>query len=652
MSDGLKSVPPRLATECYALTEVKLPANAETIGQYAFYRTALTSIDLPESLRSIGSHAFYQSDIESVVIPQNVSTIGSNVFYGCTKLKRVVLNSRCQNMNYTFRGCSSLETVILPCATPPSITNDPFGDVNKSKIALYVPDFALESYKADPYWYNFTNTRVSDEASVKDYWAILGNLTLSNAHKMQGTPSVEIMRGGKLTVDTGTQQNFNKFTFNTSEAAPGCFLSNSNSVKANKIETSFYVANKNTWYFFSPVVDVKMSDVTYPATDSWVIRYYDGARRASQNASSGNWVNVPADGTLHRGQGYIIQATEPGWLYMPVATTEHDKILGANEVTLNLADNPCETAANAGWNFIANPYPTYFDIYYIDMQAPVTVWTGSTYRAYSLNDGDRGDDTFVLRPMQPYFVQKASAELAARMPLHGRRTSTVIDRSRVRRHDAAQSASTRQKLNLELSLADNEDADDYTSIVINEEASTGYETVRDASKFMSLDNSVAQIWSLGEKDHPMAINERPVADGVVNLGVYLPQKGVSYRIKATRTDRRAWLYDAECDAEYELSNGDYIFTSSKSGNDNDRFSIRFTPIITGVESADMAVTKVTGNTGSISVLAPEGANVTVYATDGRAVANVTADGGNAEILVPAGIYIVKVNAQTFKTIVK
>lgn len=652
LSDNLTSVPPYIADNCKALEEVNIPSKAIAIGKYAFSGcSSLKNIEIPETVTEIQSYAFSRSGLVSLNIPASVTTYGSNFAENCYSLKEVRLSSHCWDMNHYFYSCTALEKVVLPCATPPSITYDPFYNVTKSNVKLYVPDFALEAYRANAYWYQFTTTQASDEASVNDYWAIRGSLTLNGSHVMQGTPSVEMMTGGSLVMESDAVQGFDTFTYNTAEWGSASFLSRSNTVTANRLEARFHVSDANKWFFFSPVTDVNMSDVTFPASDSWVIRYYDGARRASENSTSGNWINVPADGTLHRGEGYIIQARSAGWLYMPAATTEHEKFFGSAEVTLPLADNTCDTKENAGWNFVANPYPTFYDIYYIDMQAPITVWTGSTYRAYSLNDGDRGDDTFVLRPMQPYFVQKDTTELTLSMPLVGRQINTTIDRTR-----APQSEPTvdpnRLKLNLEIFRADSEEADDYTRIVVNDAAKIDYEARSDASKFMSLDATVAQIYSIGGKEHPMAINERPYADGNVAMGVYLPEKGKTYTIAARRADCRAWLYDALTGIEHDLTLGDYVFVADKAGTDNSRFTVRLAPVTTAVEDIDAIPVKVTGNAGYITVSAPADSHIAVYTTDGRTVASMNAENGTAEIPVAAGVYVVKVNDRTFKTIVK
>lgn len=629
LSDNLREVQSSLAYDCDSLSEVNIPLKATAIGNNAFRNTALRSLDIPAS----------------------VKTLGSNFAAYCKSLKEVNLPPDCSSLSSCFNGCTALEKVVIPCATPPSITSDPFDGVAKENLRVLVPDFALAAYKTNIYWYQFTSLQPGDEASVRDYWAIRGNLTLDGSHAMQGTPSVEMMTGGSLVMESDAVQGFDTFTYNTRESEPASFLSRSNTVTANRLESRFYVSEADKWFFFSPVTDVNMSDVTFPASDSWVIRYYDGARRASENSTSGNWITVPADGTLHRGEGYIIQATATGWLNMPAATTEHEKFFGANVVTLPLADNTCETAENAGWNFVANPYPSYYDIYYINMQAPITVWTGSTYRAYSLNDADRGDDTFVLRPMQPFFVQKSSTDLTASMPLTGRQTDATIDRTRAPRREATVDPD-RLKLNLEILRADSEEADDYTRIVVNDAAKMDYETRCDASKFMSLDPAVAQIYSIGGKEHPMAINERPYADGNVALGVYLPEKGKTYTISARRADCRAWLYDALTGIEHDLTLGDYVFVADKAGTDNKRFTVRLAPVTTAVEDIYATPVKVTGNAGCITVSAPADSHIAVYATDGRVVASMDAENGAAEIPAAAGVYVVKVNGRTFKTIVK
>ena len=132
----------------------------------------------------------------------------------------------------------------------------------------------------------------------------------------------------------------------------------------------------------------------------------------------------------------------------------------------------------------------------------------------------------------------------------------------------------------------------------------------------------------------------------------LPKLGNSYRITASRADRQAWIYDSETCIEQDLTEGDYVFTASKTGADNKRFSIRFAPAANAVESIGNKEVKVTGEIGSIMVKAPIGSTVAVYTTDGSLIANATTVNEILDISTAGGVYVVKVNGETFKTIVK
>lgn len=652
MPDSVESAGSGMFQRCQNLTKLHISSSLEIIpGEFTgYYNTGcpkLKIIELPENLKEIGYYALANTAIESIVIPKNVTTIGHAAFYGNSQLKEVTLNSYANNLYSTFDRCGAIQTIIVPSVTPPTIAEggsaDPFSAIDKDAVEVIVPEFALGTYKVDSYWFQFRNLRSTSDVSTSDFWAIHGHLKLNSSYTFSGTPSIEIEAGGILDVAANTPLALDAVTYNNQEDVPAVFLNESDQVTANSLVTKFTVPSSGRWYFFSPVTDVNMADVTYPATDSWVIRYYDGAQRASTNSVTGNWVNMPANGTLKRGQGYIIQAATAGTLYMPANSTQQSAFFGIDEAAMSLDDNTCDDPVNAGWNLVGNPYPAFYDIYSMALEAPITVYNGSSYRAYSLSDDD-----FVLRPMQPFFVQKETAELTLGMPRSGRLGTSAITRTSAPR--AIAKDANRQLLNLEIVSGDNETVDDYTRIVLNEAASLSYEGKCDASKFMSMDTEVAQIYSLGQNRTALAINERPYADGNAALGVYIPKAGVAYRIAASRADRKAWLYDAVNGTEQDLTEADYIFTADKAGNDDARFSIRFAPAegnaVEGVEAAEV---KVAGGKGMLTVSAPADAEVAVYAADGSLVAN---GQGAMEVSVAAGVYVVKVNGQGYKTIVK
>lgn len=194
-----------------------------------------------------------------------------------------------------------------------------------------------------------------------------------------------------------------------------------------------------------------------------------------------------------------------------------------------------------------------------------------------------------------------------------------------------------------------------TRVVVNENASLGYEAKRDASKFMSMDLATAQIYSFDPEGRHMAINERPYAEGSVRLGLYLPLAG-EYAISAERMDRVCWLYDAERDITHSFSYGPYTFAASGEGLCNDRFILGFAPAdhsgVEGLLGAEESGVSVKGSLGAVLVSAPAGSDVALYGVDGTCVAKLESAGETISIPAEAGMYVVVAGGESFTVIVK
>ena len=50
---------------------------------------------------------------------------------------------------------------------------------------------------------------------------------------------------------------------------------------------------------------------------------------------------------------------------------------------------------------MGNPFPSFFNIHYIEYNAPIVVWNGDGYIALSVKDDD-----YALRPLEAFFTQK------------------------------------------------------------------------------------------------------------------------------------------------------------------------------------------------------------------------------------------------------
>ena len=643
-SDGLTTLPGYTCYECYAVEELYLPANVTSIGYYFMYDAGnLKELDFPESLKSIGDQAFSGVDqIERLELPEKLTSLGYRAFQNSDNLKEVILPSGISNYNGVFRGCGNIKTIICRAATPPSISNDPFNSVAKANVTLKVPAFAVATYKLDPYWYQFGNII---EGEPTDYWKIIGDLRLLNNRRMEGKPDIDLYYGGKLTVGGDAPMTIGKFDIYNWEGNPSSFVTDCSAINADEINSIFYV-DANKWYFITPMVDINLQQIIVNGASNYVFRYYDGATRAEIGAGT-SWKNVN-DMKLSAGVGYIFQCNAASEIIFPVPVEMHNKILTTEAVTLPLVSHPSDNKANKGWNYVGNPFPSYYDIYYMDFTAPITVWTGSTYRAYSITDDD-----FILRPMQGFFVQKPDAVDAIVLQTAGRQIESSVKRAKnVMAKSKSSRADNRIIFNIELGT---DTIEDMTRIVLNENALSTYEIECDASKFMSMNTDVAQIYSIDSENNYLSINERPQEEGIVSLGVYLPNANNSYSISATISKGEAILYDSELNVSHNLSEGSYEFSTKSEGFNNNRFSINlkagnFSAIENLLENKNNIVVAPTEN--GINILNAIGCEYKVAGIDGYIYSKATAQNEKEYVPLQKGIYLVMVGGDSFKIIVK
>lgn len=643
ISDALTTLPEYLCYTCSSVTDLHLPESLISVDRNCFDRMgSLKNLVLPSTLKSVGNYAFASEAVDSLRIPLSLDYIGYESFGYNGSLKYVELPSYNSNYQRSFYNCPNLQTVVCRSATPPSINEDPFvGCSAKSNMSLVVPSFAVVNYKLDTYWYQFGSIVEGDDI---DYWKITSALSLTNNRRMNGKPDIDLYYGGQLTVGGNAPMETGNLNFYVSEGNPGRLLSDCNTFTADSIN-SYFSVESGKWYFFTPLHDVDMLKITHSANASFVFRYYDGESRAT-NGTGNSWRNVDS-GKLLAGQGYIFQCDANGTVSMPAEATGHLQVLNTSDVTKSLSAYEATASANKSWNYVGNPYPSYYDIYYMDFTAPITVWTGSTYKAYSIVD-----DNLVLRPMQAFFVQKPDEVDNIIFHKEGRQLTSSIERpSYAKAMAKAASPSSRHFFNLQ--ITNDDEIVDETRVVVNEDAALSYEINSDASKFMSMENGVPQIFTLDNENNSYAINERPLSDGNVKVGYRAAASGF-YTISAIRADGDATLYDNKMNKSIDLTSQDYTFYSEATESvDNSRFVLKLgiSTSPTGIDEAQTSTISVAGANGNITISGANGCSVIVYTTDGRKVYNGVANNTNMNISVPNGTYIVKVNNSTFKTAV-
>lgn len=651
---NLTRIPSYCCYECYNLKDLRLPANLNTIGEYAFYLTDnLRKLSLPENVNKIERYAFQYSGVDTVCLPIKMEYLYNWAFANCSNLTYVELpaylltydNGSYSSYGYysNFNGCPSLKTIVCKSATPPAIISDPFSNAAaKSTITLKVPAFAVANYKLDTYWYQFGNI---EEIDVElDYWKIAGDLSLTNNRRMGGKPDLDLYFGGKMTVGGNAPMETANFNWFVNESNPGCLLNHTADFTAETLSAQYQV-DANKWYFLTPVFDVDLSKVSHSANASFIFRYYDAENRA-QNGTGNSWKDVEGN-VLKAGQGYIFQCNASGTITLPAEAPATAQMFATSDVTTPLATHDATASANKNWNYVGNPYPTYYDVYYMDFTAPITVWTGSTYKAYSIVD-----DEFVLSPMQAFFVQKPDAVDNIIFHKEGRQLNTAVNRASYAK--AQMSDSMNERFFLDLMIANEEGITDETRIVINEEASLEYEIRTDASKFLSMNDNVPQIYSSDINGTGYAINERPLGNGLISLA-YSAGKDGFYEIKASRADGEILLHDNLLKKTVDLSTQSYTFYSaSTKGIDKTRFNIQMNVKRgeTGIENASlMAGIVVESGKGAIEIKGSKDDVYEIYTLDAKVVKNGVTNSQKTTIKLPVGSYLVKVANSTYKAIV-
>ena len=641
---NLTRIPANTFCNCYYITEAVMPEKLQTVGKYAFrdccrmkatlpegIKTVEESgfnncdslrLPLPETLTTIGEYAFqYIDSFKSLVIPQSVTSIGNYAFHNCRNLEKVELSVNQYSLaNGVFQDCSKLDTVKLKSPTVTTISSTyPLSDITKT--VLQVPHYLVNSYKLHSYWYNAKAIEPFDYSDV-EYIPIHGNLTL-NHERFGGQPSIEIASGCYLKINGENEQKFNNIKVNVSGgSSKGQLLNNCENITATGENYVSYGSEAKKWYFISLPFDLDVSRITPDDGVQYAIRYYDGAGRAA-NGKSGNWKNVDRTSIIPAGTGFIFQTNNASWTWFYAADTENKYgTLRTDEFNKTLAVNASETTSNKGWNLVGNPYQCYYNNHCLNFTAPITVWNGSTYTAYSLTDDD-----YAIRPNEAFFVQCPNEEYTTiGFPLQGRQLTSVIESQNAVKEFAPQ-AKTRQVVNLTVASGEMED---LTRVVLNEEASLAYETSCDASKFMSMDGSVPQIYTLDSEGTQYAINERPFAEGYVALGFYTGQDG-DYTISSSRCDaEKVFITDNLTGTTTDITDGAYTF-SAKAGTDNTRFTLSF------VSNDPTAVREVEKD----AIIG----KADIYSVDGKFL-------GNDASRLEAGIYVVRQGKKASKVIVR
>lgn len=555
---------------------------------------SLKEADL-STLTSIDNRSFIGcTGLKKVTLGNDITTIKSDAFYNCHALEEVVLGS---SINSLETDCfksdqNKLKRVYITAPAPPAVGSTPF--YSPTSVTLYVPEYAMVSYKLDNYWSKFT--KVEPNPNTPDKVNLYKKLELTSNARIPNSPDMYLGYSSALIVNGNNPQVFGSYKqrLQQDEEYTSSLISRCNAMTSAASTLQYYSSYRN-WNYVCMPFDVKRSDIKMLSNSGIAVRYYDSESRAT-NGASGNWKDVPADSVLHMGKGYIFRTSESVFVEFPATEETHNAIFRSEAVTTPLVQYAAVESANAGWNFVGNPYTCFYDIYYMDFAAPITVWniSNSTYSAYSATD-----DEFVLMPSQAFFVQKPELVDAITFQPAGRQINKTIDHSALAMRRAARSKQVQRKL-VDVSLTC-DDRTDRTRVVVNANASDDFCADNDAVKMMAYEGT-PQIYTIAGADQ-LAVNEGAHRGGSVALGMYLPADD-AYTIAVDRDELGVKLLDYGVEVEMP-----YTFSAAE-GYMDDRFTLTFEAPTTGINT----------------VATDADADNAIYTIDGRRVNSIAQKG--------------------------
>ncbi|MBQ6680623.1 MAG: leucine-rich repeat protein [Prevotella sp.] len=620
---NLTRIPTSCFEDCSVLQGFELSENVDTIGNGAFRYCYAFETDIPLTISRFEDHAFGDSGIRQVEFAENADIL-YNCFENCDNLRSIIFPTTFSNVNWYLHNivinCDNLTDITFRSGTV--IMGDYYryflNGMTKSAITLHVPNHLVSGYMSDAYWYECQVEGFST-ASIPEF-VITQPLKLGMSSRFDGAPSLTFKEDATFEISGDNSQTINNLYTETrfrgwediEKSTLVMSTCNNINIQGDYIY-GYYLADANRWYFLSLPFDTKVGDLQLVEGGSYAIRYYDGAERATRGATGSSWKNYAANDIIPAGTGFIIQVSKRGYVNFKSQNNATKQYALKNmEFVKPMAKNTCESNAHKGWNLVGNPFQCYYNLHRLGFTAPITVWEDNKYVAYSPIDDD-----YAILPNEAFFVQCPDDLDDLTFPINGKQMTNVIEQENAARGQLT-AVNPRKVMNIELSDGDNADK---TRLVINSDASNGYELNRDAGKFLS--NGVPQLYTIDVEGNEYAINERPIADGKVLLGMVIPTDG-DYTISMTRSDMtKVMLTDLLTNTTINIAEQEYQFNAT-AGKLNSRFVITFEEgnAATGINGIESKTTesevwysidgrKVSGNSVKKGIYIKDGKKVVV-----------------------------------------
>lgn len=640
--------------------------------------SAAVSSDKSFNMRDESGRKFEQlalpAGIKEIIIPQNANLSRLILPLGFEGIGGEHVNGKLSPLP------QNLTSLIVFGNKPISrMINGDFDEILKYIETVYVPENAIQEWKNSYYWRNKNILPITDAILQPDFG---GNVvihddrvfTLDAYPNGEVTVSIkpdaeQVTASASLTNQAPTQIKELSLSYrlesrsSQSNEAPSdglfsekgaysAFINENDQASLQNLSYNLQLKPRE-WHFIAFPFDVDKNAFVSAAENGsreYVIRSYDGQARANNGmdwSGDGNWKD--ADGTLQSGHGYILQTESPeqsnnGKYYynLSLETNAAQVILNTQAVSIPLTEYYSAQDDNKNWNLIGNPYPAFYNIRNINFgeASIIIIWNGQGYTPLSIYD-----DSYSLRPLEAFFVQKPDNQPSITFNPEGRSTSAMATDFYTLR---SASYLDRKLLNLSLS---GETYTDKARIVINPSAKMDYDMNNDAIKWMSPNKELPQFYTLSNDGKRYAINERPVGTGCIPVGFYVGQTG-SYTFKISPEDdwQQIYLIDKYENKQVDLCLTAYSFHTNE-GTFDDRFEIHIKGQPTSNLSVDMSSYRVWAEGHTLNILTKVNAYVTIYTATGIQKYNGRIEAGSIYVQLEPGFYLVQINESTYKVII-
>jgi hypothetical protein len=619
------------------LSQVNLPDAVTYIGQNAFSSNQIRELRLPSQVKNIGPSAFSGNKYKSVTVPEGCISIGHNAF-GSDSLKTADFPSTLQYMEnlplgFRWYDDNKMESITIRALVPPTIAGALLSPGNEWSsgengiVTLYVPAASVDLYSKNNKYIAKDIVAITGQQPDNNLLVISDRVTITPAcglhtkkydvsffhnernYEQLGYmgsdyydhPRLMILSGAEMNIGTLTMTCDRREHHDRTDYSWDSFI-NRGTCTADKIDLRWFLRNMD---YYCPPFDIRYIDIQPEREGAPFAFYrYDPTARAVGNFDK-TWVKVQPNEILKAGIGYLFRGEEmivdernwQGSHYTEWVAQHHVSYQGGNnyfitndDVTLPMTHAAGEFEHNKNWNLVGQPYPAFLDIRGIDYDGPILLPKGSgswedRWLAYSPLD-----DEMVLEPMQAFFVQVPDGTDAITLKAVYRQFSSISyyssstnnSRQVIRRADKN---SKRMVYNVSLSRC-SEGSDSLeparTRFVINPEATLRYDIDRDAPAMASEGTTLLYSQADGVA---YAINERPLDNGLVRLGMQIAEPG-SYTISLStkqgtmlNSTSEVWLIDNAEHTRTLLLNTDgtpaepYTFTAAEQGIIGNRFVI-------------------------------------------------------------------------------